>query len=69
MGCNCKWVEVVLAIVILVFTFWSTAVSQWLVAIAAVLLLIHALMCKNCAKCEPDTGKASKGKSTKKRKR
>jgi hypothetical protein len=69
MGCNCKWTEIVLAIVILVFVFWVTTASQWIVAIAAILLLIHALMCKNCAMCS--TGampmKAKSGGKKKKR--
>jgi hypothetical protein len=64
MGCNCKWTEIVLAIVILVFTFWEVAaVSQWVVAVAAILLLLHALMCKNCAMCS--TGALSKSSKKK----
>ncbi|MEX0932814.1 MAG: hypothetical protein WDZ77_01815 [Candidatus Pacearchaeota archaeon] len=53
MNCDCKWVEVVLALVVLIFTIWSgqilsTQVSEWLVVIAAALLLIHSLACKKC---------------------
>lgn len=50
MNCNCQWTETILAIVILVFAFWTTWMySQWVVIIAAILLLIHAWACKNCA--------------------
>lgn len=53
MNCNCKWTETVLAIIILVFAFWTSwAYSQWVVIIAAVLLLIHAWACKSCANCD-----------------
>ena len=53
MNCNCRWYELVLAVVILVFVIWPTqifsaAVSWWLVIIAAVLLIIHSLICKHC---------------------
>jgi len=48
MGCNCKCVEIILAIVILLFLFWETTASTWIIAIAAILLLIHALSCKKC---------------------
>jgi hypothetical protein len=51
MNCNCQWTEIVIAIVILLFAFWDTSVSQWVIAIGAVLLLVHALSCKNCKAC------------------
>jgi|GEM_PF-2005034 len=53
MGCNLNWVEGVLALVILVFTFWMIPdVSQWIIAVAAILLLLQAIICnKSCMKC------------------
>lgn len=45
---NCKWIEILLAIVAIVFTLWPTAYSKWVVVIAAALILIHALSCKMC---------------------
>ena len=51
MDCKCNWVESVLAIVIIVFAFTSSGASKWIVVIAAVLLLIHALVCKSCKTC------------------
>ncbi|MBS3099471.1 hypothetical protein J4462_04615 [Candidatus Pacearchaeota archaeon] len=51
MGCNCKWFEIIVALVILIVTLWPKLIagaSWWVTLIAAVVLLIHALMCKNC---------------------
>ena len=45
MGCNCKAVETILLLAIIVFTLWSVAYSSWIVIIAAVLLLIHSMKC------------------------
>jgi len=55
--CNCKWTEIVLAVLILIFAIWPATVSwsNWIVIIAAAILLIHALMCKDCGKCAPTT--------------
>ncbi len=46
--CNCKATEIVLGLLIIIFAFWQTTYSQWIIVISAVLLLIHALGCKNC---------------------
>ena len=53
MNCNCSWMELVLALVILIFVLWPTqvfsaTVSMWLVVIAALLIAIHALFCTKC---------------------
>lgn len=57
MGCNCKIMEIVLGIVILILTLWpmilGAKASMWIVVVAAALLVIHALTCKNCGACEP----------------
>ncbi len=45
--CN-SWCEAIIAIVILVFMFWQTAYSDWIVIIAAIVLLVHSFTCKNC---------------------
>lgn len=52
MGCNCRVTESILAIVILVFALWQVTYSTWIVSIAAVLLLVHSMWCKNCGECE-----------------
>lgn len=62
MNCNCKWTETILAIVILLFTFWSVAWSQWIVSIAAILLLLHAWMCKSCMMCREHEAMPAKKK-------
>jgi hypothetical protein len=52
MGCNCKTVESILAIVILIVAIMPDLLgntgSMWITIIAAALLLLHALMCKKC---------------------
>ena len=59
MECNCKWTEVVLAIIVIVFSVLvSTSWSKWIVFIAAVVLLFHAFGCKNCATCMPEAKKS-----------
>jgi len=56
MGCNCKWLEIIVALVVFVVVVWpgllGTVVSMWLAAVAAIVLLVHALMCPNCGKCD-----------------
>ena len=42
--CSWKWTDVILGIVILIFAFWQTMYSQWIVIIAAVVLILHALI-------------------------
>ncbi|PIN93335.1 hypothetical protein COU54_03480 [Candidatus Pacearchaeota archaeon CG10_big_fil_rev_8_21_14_0_10_31_24] len=51
--CNCKVFEVIAAIVLLIFAFWETSASNWVIAVVAVLLLIHALSCKGICAVEP----------------
>ena len=50
---GCRWIEAILAVLVIVFTWWpsqilSAAVSMWIVIVSAALLLVHALFCKNC---------------------
>ncbi len=53
MECNCKVTEVILGIIVLVFAIWPTwlglNVTQWIIGIAAVLLILHAIKCNSCA--------------------
>ena len=51
MGCNCKTTEIVLALAVLIFAFVDATWAQWIVALAAVLLIVHALTCKEFAAC------------------
>lgn len=45
-GKNCKWTEIVLTVLILLFAFIEKTYSKWIIIIAAIILLIHAVMCK-----------------------
>jgi len=50
---GCRWVEGLLAVLILVFVIWPTqifsyAVSWWIVVVSAALILIHSLFCRKC---------------------
>jgi len=48
MGCNCSLTNLILAVVIIIFTAWSDwAYSTWVVYLAAALILIHSLMHKH----------------------
>jgi hypothetical protein len=52
MGCNCKVVETIIGIVVIVLAFWPTLLgdfSKWALVIAGGLLICHALMCSACA--------------------
>ena len=53
MNCNCKHCTTILAIVILVFSFWQVSwtswlTSKWIIVAAAVLILLHGLGCGMC---------------------
>ncbi|MEK6760455.1 MAG: hypothetical protein AABX93_00875 [Nanoarchaeota archaeon] len=50
---GCRWLEALLAVVIIVFAYWPTMVfsaniSMWIVIAAAAVLLVHALFCDKC---------------------
>ena len=70
--CNCKGTELVAGIVILVLALWPTiftaVVSKWIIVVAAVVLIIHALGCKDIACCGTDAG-MEKPKAKKKAKK
>ena len=45
----CKsWCEMIIGIVILVFTLWWTAVSEWILIIAGIVLIVHSFTCRTC---------------------
>ena len=45
----CKSIcEAVIAVIIIIFALWQTAYSNWIIIIAAVILLIHSFTCKKC---------------------
>ncbi len=48
MHCKCSIVNSVLAVIIIIFAFWSAwTYSKWVVIAAAVVLLVHELMHKH----------------------
>jgi hypothetical protein len=64
MGCNCKWFEIIVAIVVILFAFLQgiAGLNMWVIVIAGVVLLLHAMKCSNCGACAPETGKKRKKK-------
>jgi hypothetical protein len=62
MECNCKVTNAILAVIILVFLFWQTVASKWIIAVAALLLLMHAFCCRNCEACEMEKKPAKRKK-------
>jgi hypothetical protein len=76
MDCNCKHCNTILAIVILVFSFWSVAwtnwlTSKWIIVAAAVLILLHGIKCSHCSdgSCAMPVRKAPMKKKAVKRKK
>lgn len=73
MECNCKWTEVIIAAVILIWVIWPnmlTLSSYWVVIVAAVALVLHAFTCSKCNACntcEPEGMKMSAKPKKKKR--
>ena len=47
--CDCRWTEIIIAVVVIVFSvIWSASWTNWVIFVAALVLLVHALTCKNC---------------------
>jgi len=69
MNCNCRWVETILGLAILVFTWWMVSWGKWVVTIAAAMIILHALMCKNCGACSNDVKMAPTKTAVKKKKK
>jgi len=66
MNHNCKWAEVILLLLIIIWAIWANLFgipSFWVIIIAAVILLIHELSNKSCC-----TDVKAKPKKRKKRK-
>ncbi len=67
MRCNCKITEIILGVIILVFVLWQVWIWDWIITIAAILLILHAIRCKNCGIDKAETVQKSKQSSKKKR--
>ena len=63
---NCRWVEVVLLLLIIIWTLWNNLLgisTFWVVIVLAVILLIHEFGCKAChVKVKPKPKKRKKRK-------
>lgn len=45
----CKsWCELIIALVVIVFSLWQTMYSKWILVIAGIVLLVHSFSCKTC---------------------
>lgn len=45
----CKSIcEAIIAVIIIIFSLWQTAYSNWIIIILAIILLIHSFTCKKC---------------------
>jgi hypothetical protein len=75
MDCKCKHCNTILAIVILIFSFWSVnwtswLTSKWIIVVAAVLILLHGIKCVHCGDGSCDAKMpAKKSKKAKKKKK
>ena len=59
MGCNCKNLNVILGLIIIIFSFVSFY-SQWIIVVAAVLIVIHAMKCDQMSCGMPEDKKKKK---------
>ena len=59
---KCYLGEALLSAVILAALFWQSAWQGWIIGVAALLLLVHALVCKSCRACDMPVVKAKSGK-------
>ena len=45
----CKsWCELIIGIIVVVFSLWQTMISEWVLVIAGIVLIIHSFTCKAC---------------------
>lgn len=44
--------EAVLSVLILIFAFWQTMYSKWVIVVAAALILLHTAGCGDCCSVE-----------------
>ena len=60
-----KWKVAILSIIIIVFALWETVYSKWIIAAAAIIILLACWACKSCDM--PAVRTASKRRVKKKR--
>jgi hypothetical protein len=59
---NCMSSHFILGILVIVFAFWQTAASQWILLAIGVLMIIHSLGCSSCKVQEKPKAKSRKKK-------
>lgn len=67
--CNCKATEIIIGAIILIFALLKSVYSDWIIIIAAIIIIIHAMACKNCGKCMPTESASKRTTSSKKKTR
>lgn len=59
----CKsWCEVVLGAIILVFAFLNSSYSNWVIIVAAIILILHSFTCDKCFMKSEMPKKVAKGR-------
>lgn len=58
-----KWAMAFLPLIVLIFAIWETTASNWIIIVAAILMLLHSLGCHKC--CSADSGVKPKPKKKK----
>ena len=71
---NCKYMSAILAIVVLVFSFWSVTwinwlTSEWIIVAAAALIFLHEIMPRNCCRATMPVKAPMKKKAVKRKKK
>jgi len=62
---NCMSSHFILGILVIVFAFWQTAASPWILLAIGVIMIIHSLGCSCCKECEVKPKAKSKAKKKK----
>jgi general stress protein CsbA len=57
-----RWVGAILAALVIIFSFWTTTVSKWIIVIIGVIWLVHSLTCTSCQGTKTKKAKPKKKK-------
>jgi len=60
-----KWISILLAVLLIIFAFWETGFSKWIIAAIGAFMLIKVLFLKKSRAIKP--GEKPMNKKTKKR--
>lgn len=53
MGYNCKWTEIVIGLLVILFAWWTPTYTAWILTVLGLLMLWHAFKCSSCHNCLP----------------